>query len=67
MLISPDEKTSETQTKANDELAQKYNPEGLLPTFVLLDKNGQWLGKLEYLEGGPAVSIAEIEKLAKKN
>lgn len=57
-------KLSTTQTKHNEELATKYGVQGY-PTIVVLDGNGEKLGELGYVEGGPTAFIAELEKLRK--
>jgi len=58
-------KLSAAQQKANDALAEKYNPEGSVPTIVLLDKDGKLLGKTGYMPGGPKTFLAELEKIKK--
>ena len=39
---------SETQTKKNAQLAEKYNKQGFFPFVVVLDSNGKLLGKNSY-------------------
>jgi thioredoxin-related protein len=39
---------SEEQTKINQELAEKYNPEGSFPKVVILDDEGKVLGIMGY-------------------
>jgi thioredoxin-related protein len=48
----------------NQRLAMMYQIQGF-PTIVVLDGSGKALAKLGYMRGGPAVFIAELEKLRK--
>lgn len=48
----------------NQALADKYGIQGF-PTLIILDGNGQQVGKLGYKPGGPAPTIAELAKLKK--
>jgi thioredoxin-related protein len=49
----------------NNTLQQKYGAEGF-PTFILVDSDGNVLGKqVGYLEGGPTAFIAKIESMRK--
>ena len=50
--------------KQNEQLASQYQIEGF-PTIVVLDGQGQKVGQLGYMEGGPSAFIAELEKLRK--
>jgi len=50
--------------KQNQELAQQYQIQGF-PTVIVLNGDGQKIGELGYMEGGPATFIAELEKLRK--
>ena len=48
----------------NEELAQHYQVEGF-PTIVVLNGDGQKVGELGYMPGGPEAFIAELEKIRK--
>lgn len=48
-----------TQYKA---LAEKYNPSGVFPRIVLLDKEGRLIGELSYNQQSSATFIAEIKQ-----
>lgn len=49
------------QQDHNDNLAEKYNPQGYFPLVVILDAEGNTLGKLGYENVSPT---AYIEKLS---
>ncbi len=51
--------------KANQTLQEKYSIEGY-PTIIILDGDGQKVGQLEYMKGGPKPFIAKLENLKKK-
>lgn len=53
----------EEQKKYNEQLADKYNQEGLFPLVVLTDDQGNVLGKTGYQPGGPDKYIAHLEQL----
>lgn len=58
---------SDELKKANAVLAAKYNPEGIFPTLIAMKPDGAAVWKNEgYLEGGPQVMIAELDKAKKK-
>ena len=47
----------------NNKLQEQYGVGGMLPTFILVDKDGKVLTKqVGALEGGPAAFIAMLEK-----
>jgi thioredoxin-related protein len=49
----------------NNDLQKKFDAEGF-PTFILIDKDGNVLGKqVGYLEGGPSAFIAKIDSMKK--
>lgn len=50
--------------KANHALQTKYKIEGF-PTIILLNGDGQKVGDLSYVKGGPKAFIAELNKLKK--
>ena len=52
---------SETQQKANNFLAEKYNPNGYFPFVVVLDKNGEVLGRTGYKKTTPEEYINIID------
>ena len=49
------------QAKANAQLAEKYNTQGVFPLVVVLDENGQVLGKTGYKKIPPEEYIALLE------
>ncbi|WP_299700423.1 thioredoxin family protein [uncultured Pontibacter sp.] len=51
------------QKKSNEQLAEKYNQEGLFPLVVLTDEQGKVLGKTGYQPGGPDKYITHLEQL----
>lgn len=57
-------KLDPARKKANEELKKKYEIRGF-PTIVVLDGEGNKVGELGYVEGGPKAFIAELEKLKK--
>ncbi len=54
---------SADQTRYNEELASRYNKEGLFPLVVLTDERGQVLAKTGYQPGGPEKYITHLEQL----
>jgi protein disulfide-isomerase len=68
VLVKLDFPRGKSQTaavkKQNEELAAKFNIQGY-PTVIVLDSNGQQVGQLGYMEGGPKAFIAELDKLKK--
>ena len=48
--------------KQNDELQKKYGIEGY-PTIILTDKDGNVLGKLGYMPGGPKAWTAKADEI----
>jgi len=48
----------------NLQLAVRYQVQGF-PTIVVLNGEGQKVGELGYMEGGPAAFIAQLERLRK--
>ena len=58
-------KQTEEQKKANQELLEKYKIKGY-PTIIVLNGEGEQVGELGYMPGGPKAFIAELEKLRKK-
>jgi thioredoxin-related protein len=55
---------SPTVRKQNEELAAQYQILGF-PTILVLNGDGQKIGELGYVPGGPDAFIAELEKLRK--
>jgi thioredoxin-related protein len=53
---------SETMRMQNVRLAQRYQVQGF-PTIIVLNGEGQVVGALGYMQGGPDVFIAALEKL----
>jgi protein disulfide-isomerase len=48
----------------NVKLARRYQVQGF-PTIIVLNGDGQMVGELGYMEGGPEVFIQALEKLRK--
>lgn len=48
----------------NVKLARRYQVQGF-PTIIVLNGDGQMVGELGYMEGGPEVFIEALEKLRK--
>src|SRR5215471_1487984 len=55
-------KQTEEQKKANQALQEKYKIPGY-PTIIVLNGEGEKVGQLGYMAGGPKAFIAELEKL----
>ncbi len=53
------------QTRQNEELAAKYNRDGLFPLVVLTDENGNVIAKTGYKTGGPEKYIQHLKELQK--
>ena len=51
------------QTRYNEQLASRYNKEGIFPLVVLTDERGQVLAKTGYQSGGPEKYISHLEQL----
>ena len=61
----PNRKKIPPATQAqNERLAMKYRIQGF-PTIVVLNADGEQVGELGYVPGGPDAFIAELEKLRK--
>ena len=56
---------SDPQAKANAELAEIYNKNGLFPFVVVLDKNGKVLGETGYKKSTPEAYIEELNSFIK--
>jgi len=56
---------SDQQQKANHALADKYGIQGY-PTLIILDSNGEKVGTMGYMQGGPGPFIAALAKLKSK-
>jgi thioredoxin-related protein len=56
---------SETQTKANSQLAEKYNKQGFFPFVVVLDSSGKVLGESSYKKTTPENYIKELNAFTK--
>jgi protein disulfide-isomerase len=55
---------SDTIRQQNGEMAERYQIQGF-PTIIVLNADGQKVGELGYIPGGPSAFIAELEKLRK--
>lgn len=51
--------------KINEELAEKYNKDGMFPLVVVLDKNGKVLGKTAYKNVSPQEYITILKSFLK--
>lgn len=56
---------SDAVKQQNRALAQKYGIEGF-PTLIILNSDGQQVGRMGYMPGGPAPFIAELQKVISK-
>ena len=56
---------SETQTKKNAQLAEKYNKQGFFPFVVVLDSSGKVLGESSYKKTTPENYIKELNAFTK--
>jgi thioredoxin-related protein len=56
---------SETKTKANAQLAEKYNKQGFFPFVVVLDSSGKVLGESSYKKTTPENYIKELNAFTK--
>ena len=54
----------EAQTKANAQLAEAYNKNGVFPFVVVLDANGKVLGETSYKKATPENYIEELNAFA---
>jgi protein disulfide-isomerase len=59
-------KLPEKKKAANEALSEKYKVQGF-PTLVVLDSEGNQVGELGYVKGGPEAFIAELDKVATKS
>ncbi|MEP6709182.1 MAG: thioredoxin family protein [Verrucomicrobiota bacterium] len=55
---------TEALRKQNEQLAQKYGIQGF-PTIIVLNDQGEKVGELGYMEGGPSPFLAKLETLPK--
>ena len=51
------------QVKHNEQLAEKYNTEGIFPLVVLVDEDGSVISKTGYKTGGPEAYVQHLDKL----
>ncbi len=69
ILVEVDFPRGKQQTRKlkeqNEKLSGQYHVEGF-PTIIVLNKDGQKVGQLGYMEGGPTAFIAELNKLKGK-
>lgn len=56
---------SDSQTKANAQLAETYNTNGIFPFVVVLDSKGKVLGETSYKKTTPENYIKELNAFAK--
>ena len=56
-------KLSEEQQAKNDQLAEKYNKQGVFPMVEVLDKNGKVLGTTGYKNINPKEYIAMLHSM----
>ncbi len=50
----------------NEELAQKYNPNGVFPLLVFLDENDKMVGFTGYTDVSPQTYVTMISRVLKK-
>ncbi len=55
---------TEALKRQNEQLAQKYGIQGF-PTIIVLNGQGEKVGELGYMEGGPSPFLAKLETLPK--
>ena len=55
---------TEALKKQNEQLAEKYGIQGF-PTIIVLNGQGEKVGELGYIEGGPSPFLAKLETLPK--
>ena len=55
---------TEALKKQNEQLAQKYGIQGF-PTIIVLNGQGEKVGELGYMNGGPSPFLAKLETLPK--
>ena len=55
---------TEALKKQNEQLAQKYGIQGF-PTIIVLNGQGEKVGELGYMAGGPSPFLAKLETLPK--
>jgi protein disulfide-isomerase len=69
VLVEVDFPRSKNQTKKlkeqNEKLQKEHSVQGF-PTIIVLNPEGQKVGKLGYMEGGPSPFIAKLDELKKK-
>lgn len=56
-------KLSETQTAHNENLAGIYNPDGMFPKILLLDKNAEVLGDIKFVNQDPERFVSECKQI----
>lgn len=56
-------KLSENISSQNDAMAERYNPNGVFPLLVFLDKNEEIIGYTGYSDVSPEVFVSTIEKI----
>jgi len=52
---------SKEQTQENEQLAEKYNPNGYFPLVVILDSTGKIVGTTGYKDFSPAEYITHLQ------
>jgi thioredoxin-related protein len=58
-------KLSEEQQAHNEQLAEKYNPNGFFPLVLVLNKEGEVLGQTGYKNVSPSAYITQLVELEK--
>lgn len=58
-------KLNEEQQKYNDSMAEIYNPYGMFPKVVIVDKTGTEMGCLGYMDISAVEYIKKIEQIIK--
>lgn len=56
---------SPQQQKKNDAMAEKFNPNGVFPLVLLVNKNGKVIGNKSYEDVAPELYVKELKELIK--
>jgi thioredoxin-related protein len=58
---------SSSQIAKNEKLAERYNPDGIVPFLVIVDESEAAIGKTGYQEWTPAEFINKLKSLMRKD
>ncbi len=59
-----DREISEETKEQNDKLQEKYSIQGY-PTLIILNSEGEQIGQMGYMDGGPEPFIAKLKEINK--